>query len=46
MARSKKTITEESPEAYKDIDVVAEVLEQSGIGKRVARIRPIGVVKG
>jgi tRNA-splicing ligase RtcB len=46
MARSNRTLTEESPEAYKDIDVVAQVLERSGIGRRVARIRPIGVIKG
>jgi len=46
MARSKKTIAEESPDAYKDIDLVAEVLERAGLGRRVARIRPMGVVKG
>ncbi len=46
MAKSKKTIAEEGPQAYKDIDLVTEVLEKSGLGKRVARIRPLGVVKG
>ncbi|HIJ65725.1 MAG TPA: RtcB family protein [Candidatus Hydrogenedentes bacterium] len=46
MARNKKTIAEEQPQAYKDIDVVADVLEQSGIGRRVVRIRPVGVIKG
>jgi tRNA-splicing ligase RtcB (3'-phosphate/5'-hydroxy nucleic acid ligase) len=46
MARDKRTVTEEMPEAYKDIDTVAEVLDAAGIGRRVARIRPIGVVKG
>ena len=46
MARSKKTLAEESPEAYKDIDSVAELVDQAGLGKRVARIRPIGVIKG
>ncbi|MCP4642309.1 MAG: RtcB family protein, partial [bacterium] len=46
MARSKKTVTEESPEAYKDIDAVAEVVERAGIGRKVARIRPLGVIKG
>jgi tRNA-splicing ligase RtcB len=45
-ARSKKTITEEAPYAYKDIDAVAEVCDMAGIGRRVARIRPVGVVKG
>ncbi len=46
MARSKKTVTEESPDAYKDVDHVANVADRAGIGKRVARIRPIGVIKG
>ncbi len=45
-ARSKRTLAEEAPDAYKDIDVVAEVTEQAGIGHRVARLRPLGVVKG
>ncbi len=46
MARSKKTLTEESPEAYKDIDAVADVVNKAGIGRPVARIRPVGVIKG
>ncbi len=46
MARSKKTVTEESPSAYKDIDDVTAVLDTAGISRRVARIRPVGVVKG
>ena len=46
MARSKKTVAEEAPEAYKDIDAVAEVVARAGIGRVVARIRPIGVIKG
>jgi tRNA-splicing ligase RtcB len=46
VARSKKTLVEESPEAYKDIDAVAEVVSKAGIGLLVARIRPVGVIKG
>ncbi len=46
MARSRKTLVEESPEAYKDIDAVAEVVAKSGIGRLVARVRPAGVIKG
>ncbi|MEA3365449.1 MAG: RtcB family protein, partial [Candidatus Hydrogenedentes bacterium] len=46
MARSKKTVTEESPSAYKDVDAVTAVLDTAGISRRVARIRPVGVVKG
>lgn len=46
MARSKRTLSEEAPEAYKDIDAVAEVCQKAGISRRVARIRPVGVIKG
>lgn len=46
MARSKRTLTEECPEAYKDIDAVADVVAEAGIGLKVARIRPVGVIKG
>jgi tRNA-splicing ligase RtcB len=39
-------LAEEAPLAYKDVDAVAEVVEQAGLARRVARLRPIGVVKG
>jgi tRNA-splicing ligase RtcB len=46
MARSKKTIAEEAPEAYKDIDRVVEVVHRAGIATKVAKLRPLGVIKG
>ncbi len=46
VARSKKTLAEESPEAYKDIDAVVDVVARAGLGRPVARIRPVGVIKG
>ncbi len=46
MARSKKTLVEEAPDAYKDIDAVADVVARCGLGVKVARIRPVGVIKG
>lgn len=46
MARSRRTVEEERPEAYKDVDRVVDVVEAAGIGRKVARIRPVGVVKG
>ena len=46
MARTKKTVVEEQSSAYKDIDTVVDVVERAGLGRRVARIRPLGVVKG
>jgi len=45
-AASKKGIVEESPGAYKDVDQVIEVCDASGIAKKVAKLTPIGVVKG
>ena len=40
------TVAEEMPEAYKDVADVVRVVHEAGISKRVARLRPIGVIKG
>ncbi len=40
------TVVEEISEAYKDVAQVVEVVHQAGISKKVARLRPMGVVKG
>jgi tRNA-splicing ligase RtcB len=45
-AASNKGLAEEAPLAYKDVDGVVEVVERAGIARRVARLVPIGVVKG
>jgi tRNA-splicing ligase RtcB len=42
----KATVREEIPEAYKDVSQVVEVVHGAGISKKVARLRPIGVIKG
>ncbi|KNE80325.1 MULTISPECIES: RtcB family protein [Streptomyces] len=39
-------LAEETPEAYKDVDVVADVTEGAGLARLVARLVPLGVVKG
>jgi len=41
-----KGAAEEAPGAYKDIDEVARVSHETGIGKLVARVTPLGVIKG
>jgi tRNA-splicing ligase RtcB (3'-phosphate/5'-hydroxy nucleic acid ligase) len=41
-----KDLPEEAPYAYKDVDEVVDVCHRAGLGRRVARLRPIGVVKG
>jgi tRNA-splicing ligase RtcB len=45
-ARSNKTLAEEMSEAYKDAGQVVKALELAGIARPVARLRPLGVVKG
>jgi len=45
-AASKKGLVEEAPEAYKDVREVVDVVANSGIAKKVARMKPLGVVKG
>ncbi|MCW5983185.1 MAG: RtcB family protein [Bryobacteraceae bacterium] len=39
-------ILEEIPEAYKDVDEVIEVVHRAGLARKVARLRPMGVIKG
>ncbi len=46
MAAGKATVAEEMPEAYKDVADVVEVAHRAGISRKVARLRPMGVVKG
>lgn len=45
-ARSRATLAEEVSEAYKDVTEVVNVMDQSGISLKVARMRPVGVIKG
>jgi tRNA-splicing ligase RtcB len=45
-AETRDGILEEIPEAYKDIDAVIDVVHNAGLARRVARLRPMGVVKG
>jgi len=40
------TLGEEMPEAYKDVSKVVEVVHGAGLSKKVARLRPLAVVKG
>ncbi len=45
-ARGREALAEEMPEAYKDVRDVVDVVHNAGISTRVARLRPLGVVKG
>ncbi len=42
----RETLAEEMSEAYKDINNVVEVVANAKISKKVARLRPLGVIKG
>jgi len=44
--RSVRGLAEEAPMAYKDVDEVVATCERAGLARRVARLRPLGVVKG
>jgi len=43
---SNKGLAEEAPFAYKDVERVVDVVERAGLARRVARLAPLGVVKG
>ena len=45
-SRAKKTLAEEMPEAYKDVTDVVGVMHEAGITSKVARLKPVGVIKG
>lgn len=45
-ARSWRGLAEEQPAAYKDVDLVVEVVHQADLARKVARMRPVGVIKG
>ncbi|GBC73175.1 RNA-splicing ligase RtcB [archaeon HR04] len=45
-ALTREGVVEETPEAYKDVDAVADVSHSVGIATKVARLVPIGVIKG
>ncbi len=45
-ARSLSGLAEEAPIAYKDVDEVVKVVQAVGIARKVARLRPVAVIKG
>jgi tRNA-splicing ligase RtcB len=45
-AGSLKGLAEEAPAAYKDVDNVVDVVHGAGIARKVARLRPLAVIKG
>jgi tRNA-splicing ligase RtcB len=45
-AGSMPGLAEEAPQAYKDVDAVVEIVSAAGIARKVARLRPVVVIKG
>lgn len=46
MASSCRTVAEEMPDAYKDVDAVVEAVEEAKLANRVAKLKPSLVIKG
>ncbi len=46
MSKSRHSVAEEMPEAYKDVTDVVDTIEAAGISHKIVRLRPIGVIKG
>jgi tRNA-splicing ligase RtcB len=45
-AGSMAGLAEEAPQAYKDVDAVVETVAGAGIARKIARLRPVAVIKG
>ena len=45
-AKGKATLAEEMPSAYKDVSDVVDVMDRTGIARKVVRLKPLGVAKG
>ena len=39
-------LAEEAPFAYKDVDQVVDIVDSAGIARKVARLKPLAVIKG
>lgn len=46
MSKSRASVAEEMPEAYKDVSEVVDTIENAGISRKLVKLRPLGVIKG
>ena len=46
VAEASGKLAEEIPDAYKEVGAVVDVVDRAGIARKVARLRPLAVVKG
>ena len=45
-AKTPNVLSEEAPDAYKDVDEVIGLTNRAGLARPVARLRPVSVIKG
>jgi tRNA-splicing ligase RtcB len=45
-AKSRRCVAEEAPGAYKNVQSVVDIADRAGFARTVAKLRPLGVVKG
>lgn len=45
-SQSRRGLAEEQPKAYKNVDDVVDVVHRAGLSRKVARLKPLGVIKG
>ncbi|MDH4127865.1 MAG: RtcB family protein [Spirochaetota bacterium] len=45
-SKARSTLFEEMPDAYKNVSDVVNVIDNAGIGRKIAKLRPLGVIKG
>lgn len=46
LANSMAGLAEEAPQAYKDVAEIVDIAENAGLSKKVAKLVPLGVIKG
>jgi tRNA-splicing ligase RtcB len=46
LSNARRTLMEEMPEAYKNISSIVDIVEENGLASKVARLTPLGVIKG
>ena len=46
LSNARRTLMEEMPEAYKNVAAIVNIVEENGLASKVAKLAPLGVIKG
>ena len=46
LSNARRTLMEEMPEAYKNVSTIVNIVEENGLASKVAKLVPLGVIKG